>query len=82
MWESLSVYSRVRNKKRSANKVYASYSKNKEIRLDSTSGGIFSELANKMFDQDGGAVYNDDNSVSHILTKERSKLDEINIFLV
>ncbi len=60
--------------------VYASYSKNKEIRLDSTSGGIFSELANKMFDQDGyvgGAVYNDDNSVSHILTKERSKLDEI-----
>lgn len=60
--------------------VYASYSKNHEVRVDSTSGGIFSELAFKMFDQNGyvgGAVYNDDNSVSHILTNKRSKLDEI-----
>lgn len=60
--------------------VYASYSKNHEIRLDSTSGGIFSELAFKMFDQGGyvgGAVYNDDNSVSHILTNDRAQLDEI-----
>jgi acetyltransferase-like isoleucine patch superfamily enzyme/coenzyme F420-reducing hydrogenase beta subunit len=60
--------------------VYASYSKNHEVRADSTSGGIFSELAFKMFDQDGyvgGAVYNDDNSVSHILTNDRNKLDEI-----
>ena len=60
--------------------VYASYSKNHEVRVDSTSGGIFSELAFKMFDQDGyvgGAVYNDDNSVSHILTNDRNKLDEI-----
>ncbi|WP_198305532.1 Coenzyme F420 hydrogenase/dehydrogenase, beta subunit C-terminal domain [Arcobacter vandammei] len=60
--------------------VYASYSKNHEVRVDSTSGGIFSELAFKMFDQNGyvgGAVYNDDNSVSHILTDDRSKLDEI-----
>ena len=60
--------------------VYASYSKNHEVRVDSTSGGIFSELAFKMFDQNGyvgGAVYNEDNSVSHILTNERNKLDEI-----
>lgn len=60
--------------------VYASYSKNHEVRVDSTSGGIFSELAFKMFDQNGyvgGAVYNDDNSVSHILTNDRNKLDEI-----
>ena len=60
--------------------VYAAYSKNHEVRVDSTSGGIFSELAFKMFDQNGyvgGAVYNEDNSVSHILTNERNKLDEI-----
>lgn len=60
--------------------VYASYSKKHEVRVESTSGGIFSELAFKMFDQNGyvgGAVYNDDNSVSHILTNERGKLDEI-----
>lgn len=60
--------------------VYAAYSKNHEVRVDSTSGGIFSELAFKMFDQNGyvgGAVYNEDNSVSHILTNDRRKLDEI-----
>lgn len=60
--------------------VYASYSKNHEVRVDSTSGGIFSELAFKMFDQGGyvgGAVYNDDNSVSHILTNDRKKLVDI-----
>lgn len=60
--------------------VYACYSNNGEIRLDSTSGGIFSELAFKTFDQGGyvgGAVYNEDNSVSHILTNDRSRLDEI-----
>ena len=60
--------------------VYASYSKNHEIRVDSTSGGIFSELAFKMFDEGGyvgGAVYNDDDSVSHMLTNDRSKLTDI-----
>lgn len=60
--------------------VYASYSKNHEVRVDSTSGGIFSELAFKMFDQGGyvgGVIYNEDYSVSHILTNDRSRLDEI-----
>lgn len=60
--------------------VYASYSKNDEIRVDSTSGGIFSELAFKMFDQGGyvgGAIYNEDHSVSHILTNDKNKLNEI-----
>ncbi len=60
--------------------VYASYSKNHEIRVDSTSGGLFSELALRMFDEGGyvgGAVYNEDLSVSHILTNDRDKLPEI-----
>lgn len=60
--------------------VYAAYSKNHEVRVDSTSGGIFSELAFKMFDQNGyvgGAVYNEDNTVSHILTNDREKLVDI-----
>ena len=59
---------------------YASYSTNHEIRIDSTSGGIFSELAFKMFDEGGyvgGAVYNDDFSVSHILTNDRERLPDI-----
>ncbi len=60
--------------------IYASYTKNHEIRVDSTSGGIFSELAFKMFDEGGyvgGAVYNDDLSVSHILTNDRKRLPDI-----
>ena len=60
--------------------IYAAYSKNKDIRFDSTSGGIFSELALKMFAQGGyvgGAVYNDDYSVSHILTNDAEKLSEL-----
>lgn len=60
--------------------VYASYTKNHEIRIDSTSGGLFSELAFKMFDEGGyvgGAVYNDDLTVSHILTNDRDRLPDI-----
>jgi coenzyme F420-reducing hydrogenase beta subunit len=60
--------------------VYAAYSKNQEIRVDSTSGGLFSEFALKMFDDGGyvgGAVYNDDLSVSHILTNDINRLPDI-----
>ena len=60
--------------------VYAAYHKNLEIRLDSTSGGIFSALANQIFDTGGyvgGAVYNDDHSVSHIITNKKEKLSEL-----
>lgn len=60
--------------------VYASYTKDHQIRIDSTSGGIFSEFALKMFDEGGyvgGAVYNDDHTVSHILTNDRDRLPDI-----
>lgn len=60
--------------------VYAAYNTNHEVRLDSTSGGIFSALAEKMFDLGGyvgGAVYNEDHTVSHILTNDREKLPEL-----
>ena len=60
--------------------VHAAYTKNQEIRIDSTSGGIFSELAFKMFDQGGyvaGAVYDENFAVSHILTNDREKLKDI-----
>jgi len=60
--------------------VYASYSNNLDTRLDSTSGGIFSELAEKIFSQNGyvgGAIYNSDFTVSHILTNDISRLPEL-----
>ena len=60
--------------------VYAAYTKDETIRLDSTSGGIHSMLANRMFDKDafvGGAVYNEDHTVSQIITDKRERLPEI-----
>jgi coenzyme F420-reducing hydrogenase beta subunit len=57
--------------------VYGCYSNNHDTRLDSTSGGIFSELAERMFSLNGwvgGAVYNPDHTVSHILTDDRKLL--------
>lgn len=60
--------------------VYAAYTKDEAIRLDSTSGGIHSMLANKMFDRNafvGGAVYNEDHTVSQIITDDRERLPEI-----
>lgn len=60
--------------------VYAAYSKEEAIRLDSTSGGIHSMLANKIFDRKafvGGAVYNEDHTVSQIITDQRERLPEI-----
>ncbi len=60
--------------------VYAAYTRDEAIRLDSTSGGIHSMLAGKMFDKDafvGGAVYNDDHTVSQIITDKRGRLPEI-----
>ena len=61
-------------------KVHAAYHTNLETRLDSTSGGIFTALADKIFDEGGyvaGAIYNDDHTVSHIVTNNRSKLSDI-----
>lgn len=60
--------------------VYAAYSKNEEIRIDSTSGGIHSMLSLKMYEKNayvGGAIYNSDHTVSHILDNNPSRLSEI-----
>lgn len=58
---------------------YACYNKDENIRLDSSSGGIFSLLAEKMIDRGGvvfGAVFNDNFEVEHkyIETKENIEL--------
>lgn len=60
--------------------VYAAYSKDDVIRNDSTSGGLHSMLALAMYNKRayvGGAVYNDDHTVSHILSNDPAKLEEI-----
>lgn len=60
--------------------VYAAYTKDEHIRTDSTSGGIHSMLALAMYDQHayiGGAVYNKDHTVSHIVSADRQLLPAI-----
>ena len=60
--------------------VFAAYTKDEAIRLDSTSGGIHSMLALKMYEKNayvGGAVYNPDHTVSQIVDDNPARLPEI-----
>lgn len=60
--------------------VYAAWSQNEEIRLNSTSGGIFSELAVKFLEDGGylcGARYNDKHYIEHCIVNTKEGLDKI-----
>ena len=60
--------------------VFAAYTKEELIRLDSTSGGIYSTLALKMYEKNayvGGAVYNPDHTCSQIVDDNPERLPEI-----
>lgn len=60
--------------------VFAAYTKDEVIRLDSTSGGIHSMLALKMYENNayvGGAVYNPDHTVSQIVDDNPERLSDI-----
>lgn len=60
--------------------VYAAYSRDEIIRVDSTSGGLYSMLAMEILNNGGymgGAIYNDDHTVSQIVTSEENMLQEI-----
>lgn len=60
--------------------VFAAYTKDEAIRLDSTSGGIHSMLALKMYEKKafvGGAVYNPDHTCSQIVDDNPNRLSEI-----
>ena len=67
-------------KRYNAPRVFAAYTKDEKIRIDSTSGGIHSMLALAMYKQNayiGGAVYNDDHTVSQIVDPNPERLSEI-----
>lgn len=60
--------------------VFAAYTNDEEIRLDSTSGGIYSMLAKEKLDKHeyiGGAVFNKDLTCSQVVTSDVSRLAEI-----
>ncbi|MFO7972651.1 MAG: coenzyme F420 hydrogenase/dehydrogenase beta subunit N-terminal domain-containing protein [Desulfobacterales bacterium] len=57
--------------------VYAGWAKDREVLLQSTSGGIFSEIAFKILDAGGvvfGAAYDDAMTVKHIAVEDREGL--------
>lgn len=59
---------------------YAVWSKNEEIRYNSTSGGAFSEFAKVIIDEDGivvGARYNADNLVEHAMINTYDGIKEL-----
>lgn len=59
---------------------YAAEHKNMEVIFDSTSGGLFSALADIMYKQHGyvgGAVFNDDFSVKHFISADKKDLPRI-----
>jgi acetyltransferase-like isoleucine patch superfamily enzyme/coenzyme F420-reducing hydrogenase beta subunit len=59
---------------------YAAEHKNLEVIFDSTSGGLFTALAEKMYGDNGfvgGAIFNDDFSVSHYFSNKAKDLLKI-----
>lgn len=60
--------------------VFASYHKDDSIRYESTSGGMFSALANKMYDDGGyvgGAIFTEDFYAKHIISNQCEDLLKI-----
>lgn len=57
---------------------YAAWSKDEEIRYNSTSGGVFTHLAEAVLDMGGavsGAKYRDDNLVEHAVIHNKSEIE-------
>ncbi len=60
--------------------IYAAWSLNEETRYQSTSGGIFSELAMAVLDRGGsvcGAVYDERHMVRHVITDTRQDIKKL-----
>ena len=60
--------------------VYASYTKDNEIRLDSTSGGIFTEVAKAFIKNNGivyGAIYDENHKIVHYRGETKEDIDKI-----
>ena len=59
---------------------YAAINKNKEERLNSSSGGVFSLIANYILDKNGyvvGAAYNDKFEVEHVIIDSKEELHKL-----
>lgn len=64
----------------SLNKCYVGYNKSEEVRLNSSSGGIFSLIANYILEQKGiviGAAFNKENELKHIAIEKTKDLNKL-----
>lgn len=67
-------------KKENKAQIYACYNKNEEVRVKSSSGGIFTLIAEEILKRDGvvfGATFNEDFSVSHTYIEKFEDLDKL-----
>ena len=61
-------------------KAYAAWSKDAELRFNSTSGGIFSELAYSVLARGGficGARYNEENTIEHAVVENKEGVEKL-----
>lgn len=68
------------NKNNKRPKIIAAWSKDNNIRLDSTSGGVFSEIAKKIYNEGGyvcGAIYNKEWLVEHYISNDIKDLERL-----
>ena len=74
------VMNHLKSDNREIPKVYAGWTLDDEVRISSTSGGIFTELARKVIQASGyvcGAIYNEAHMVEHFITCAAKDLDRI-----
>jgi len=67
-------------KRESINRCYVGYAKDEDIRLKSSSGGIFTLLANYILDNNGiviGAAFDKNNKLNHIAITNKNELDKL-----
>ena len=65
---------------KSLNKCYVAFNKDEETRLKSSSGGIFSLIANYILEQKGlviGTAFNDNNELKHIAIEKKKELPKL-----
>lgn len=66
--------------RRESPRVLAAWNRDPAVRLASTSGGVFSVLAERMFQSKGyvaGAAFSEDHTVSHVVTGDPHMLDAL-----
>lgn len=69
------------SKNRKKPKLYACWSKNEDVRIHSTSGGLFSELALSFIKENAnyvcGAIYDEHHLVKHIITDKKDYIEKL-----